>query len=100
MNKLQLYFNVVEMDEIDKEIDKIEKNIMSTACDTPEGCDSLIWPLGTSAPYKPTSRHEVIRYDYFNLTHLYFGTDFDVVCELPGIFFIWIFFFSLKLFYF
>lgn len=84
MKKLQLYFDTVEMDEIDSKIDQLEQNIMETACDTPEGCDSLVWPLGVPQPYKPTSRHEVIRYDYFNLTHLYFGSDFDVVEELSG----------------
>ncbi|CAF0897050.1 unnamed protein product [Brachionus calyciflorus] len=83
MKKLKLYFDVVEMDEIDKEIEFIEQDMMITACDTPEGCDSLIWPLGVPPPYKPTSRHEVIRFDYFNLTHLYFGTDFDVVTIMP-----------------
>ena len=75
------------MDEINAEIDSLEKNIMETACDTPEGCDSLIWPLGVPPPYKPTSRHEVIRHDYFNLTHLFLGTDFDVINELTGLYY-------------
>jgi hypothetical protein len=69
------------LDEIRSNIDSIEKDIYETVCNTPDGCDSLVWPLGVQPSYKPTNRHEVIRWDYFNLTHLYLGTDFDVVEE-------------------
>lgn len=72
------------MDEINAEILKIEKNILETVCYTPEGCDSLVWPLGVPSPYKPKTRHEIIRYDYFNHTHIFLGGDFDVVNELTG----------------
>lgn len=70
------------MDEIDIEVDKIEKQIMGLACKTPEGCDHVIWPMGVSAPYKPNSRHEVIRWDYFNSTHIFLGNDFESVEDL------------------
>ena len=57
---------------------------METVCFTPEGCESLSWPIGTPAPFKPSSRHEVIRFDYFNSTHVFLGTDFDVVNKFTG----------------
>ena len=72
------------MDKINHDIAKIEQDIYETVCQTPAGCDSLVWPLGVPEPYKPINRHEVIRWDFFNLTHLYFGTDFDVVEEMSG----------------
>ena len=34
------------MNDILKEITQIEQNIYSIVCDTPEGCDSIVWPLG------------------------------------------------------
>jgi len=82
MQKLQLYYNYVDIEEIHKEITSIEKDIVETACYTPEGCNGLTWPLGVPAPFTPTSRHDVIRWDYFNETHIYFEGDFDVVNEL------------------
>ncbi len=69
------------MDNIRSSIDSIEKEIYETVCNTPDGCGSLVWPLGVQPHHKPTNRHEVIRWDYFNLTHLYLGTDFDVIEE-------------------
>ena len=71
----------MELNEINKKIDSIETDIQATVCQTPQGCDSLVWPISVPAPYKPVSRHEVIRWDYFNFTHLYLGTDFDVIEE-------------------
>jgi hypothetical protein len=71
----------VELDEISKSVVSIENDIYETACNTPDGCDSLVWPLGVPSPHKPSNRHDVIRWDYFNLTHLYLGTDFDVIEE-------------------
>lgn len=73
------------MDKIDSYITDIEKNIMDIVCETPDGCESLIWPLGVSAPYKPKSRHEVIRWDYFNRTHIFLGNDFETIEELTGV---------------
>ncbi len=78
------YFDQVETDQIDNEIDKLEKNILETVCHTPEGCDSLTWPLGVPSPFKATSRHEIIRYDYFNATHIFLSGDFDVYSEMTG----------------
>lgn len=74
----------MEIDEIEAQILKVEENILETVCFTPEGCESLSWPMGTPTPFKPTSRHEVIRYDYFNRTHIFLGTDFEVVSKFTG----------------
>jgi hypothetical protein len=75
------------MDEIDKEIIKIEDNILETVCHTPNGCSSLTWPLGVPPSYKATSRHEIIRYDYFNGSHILLSGDFDVYNEMTGLHF-------------
>lgn len=78
------YFDQVEIDEIEVEISNVEENILETICYTPEGCESLSWPMGTPPPFKPSSRHEVIRFDHFNSSHVFLGTDFDVVNLFTG----------------
>ena len=72
------------MDEIMTKIAKTEVEIMETVCETPEGCHSLKWPLGVPPPYKAINRHEIIRWDYFNSTHVFFVNDYEVVNEMSG----------------
>ena len=68
-------------------IENLEKNILETVCETPAGCDSLMWPLAAPSSYKSLNRHEIIRWDYFNRTHLFLGTDFEVITEMNGKYF-------------
>lgn len=82
MNKLKIYFNQVEIDKLEDEIRSVEKNILDMACYAPDGCNGITWPLGIPQPHKPISRFEVIEMDYFNETHIFFDSDFDVVSEL------------------
>jgi hypothetical protein len=82
MHKLKIYFNQVEIDKLEDEIDSIEKNILDMACYAPDGCNGITWPLGISQPHKPLSRFEVLKMDYFNETHIFFDNDFNVVNEL------------------
>lgn len=70
------------MAEIENNIKKIEENIMETVCETNAGCDSLVWPLGVPEPYKAKNRHEVIRWDYFNSSHVFLPNDFENINEM------------------
>ena len=54
------------------------------ACESPEGCNGITWPLGVPSPFHPNNRYEVIRWDFFNETHIYLEGDFDVTNELSG----------------
>lgn len=80
MLKLQSYFNQVEIDEMTESIAKYEENIDNLACFASEGCGNIPWPLGVPAPFKPPSRFDVLRWDFFNETHIYLKTD-DAVIE-------------------
>ena len=48
MFKLQIYFNQVDLIEINSEIENLKENILELVCDTPEGCNNLQWPLSKS----------------------------------------------------
>lgn len=80
MLKLQTYFNQVEIDEMTASIAKYEENIDDLSCFAPEGCGNIPWPLGVPAPFKPPTRFDVLRWDFFNETHIYLKTD-DAVIE-------------------
>ena len=73
------------MDEIDLKIKQIENEIVNLSCKSPDGCESSVWPLGVAPPYKASNRHEVIRWDYFNQSHIFLGNDFESVEEMKGI---------------
>ncbi|CAF1657822.1 unnamed protein product, partial [Didymodactylos carnosus] len=79
MLKLQKYFNQVEIDEIKQDIFKHEQNIEQLSCYAPDGCNQIPWPVGVPPPYRPPTRFDVLRWDYFNETHIYLETDNDVV---------------------
>ncbi|CAF0742615.1 unnamed protein product [Adineta steineri] len=79
MLKLQKYFNQVEIDEMTRSISKYEETIENLSCYAPEGCGNIPWPVGVPPPFKPTSRFDVLRWDYFNETHIYLKTDIDVI---------------------
>ncbi|UJR21143.1 hypothetical protein I4U23_024242 [Adineta vaga] len=79
MLKLQNYFNEVEINEMTEEILKYEKTIESLSCYAPEGCGNIPWPVGVPPPFKPPTRFDVLRWDYFNESHMYLKTDSDVI---------------------
>ncbi|CAF0890604.1 unnamed protein product, partial [Didymodactylos carnosus] len=79
MLKLQMYFNHVEIAEIKQDIIKHEQNIEQLSCYAPEGCNEIPWPVGVPPPFRPSTRFDVLRWDYFNETHIYLETDNDVV---------------------
>ena len=80
------YFNQVEIDEIKNSISKCEATIEKLSCYAPEGCGNIPWPVGVPPPFKPPTRFDVLRWDYFNETHIYLKTDNDVVSPMKSIF--------------
>ncbi|CAF2813716.1 unnamed protein product [Rotaria sp. Silwood2] len=84
MLKLQKYFNQVEIDEMTKSISKYEETIEELSCYAPEGCGNIPWPVGVPSPFKPPTRFDVLRWDFFNETHIYLKTDNDVINSLDN----------------
>jgi len=81
------YFNEVEINEMTQNILKYEETIERLSCYAPEGCGNIPWPVGIPPPFKPPTRYDVLRYDYFNETHIYLKTDNDVIDKMKGIIF-------------
>ncbi|CAF4644685.1 unnamed protein product [Rotaria sp. Silwood1] len=79
MLKLQKYFNQVEINEMTQSIKKYEETIERLSCYASEGCGNIPWPVGVPPPFKPPSRFDVLRWDYFTETHIYLKTDNDVM---------------------
>lgn len=40
--------------------------------------------LGVSPPSRPQNRFDLIRWDYFTETHIYYDSDFSNIRELKG----------------
>jgi hypothetical protein len=53
------------------------------SCYSTEGCGNIPWPVGVPPPFKPPTRFDVLRWDYFNETHIYLKT--DVIDLMQGI---------------
>ncbi|CAF2830195.1 unnamed protein product [Rotaria sp. Silwood2] len=87
MLKLQKYFNQVEINDMTQSIKKYEETIERLSCYATEGCENIPWPVGIPPPFKPSTRFDVLRWDYFNETHIYLKADNDVVDLIKGMLF-------------
>lgn len=50
----------------------------------PGGRSGVAWPVGAPPGNKPVSRFDVLRWDYFTLSHIYPESDFGNLKELAG----------------
>ena len=75
---------MLELTSTRREIASITENILYMSQFAPGGRDSITWPVGVPEPYRPKNRFDVIRWDYFTETHIYFKNDFTNVEELTG----------------
>ncbi|XP_046326065.2 chondroitin sulfate synthase 2-like [Haliotis rufescens] len=83
--KLHRYFCILELNLTEQAIAKTTENIIYMSQFAPGGRDSITWPVGVPEPYRPKNRFDVIRWDYFTETHIYFDDDFSNVEELKGV---------------
>jgi hypothetical protein len=68
-------------------IAKYEETIENLSCYAMEGCGNTPWPVGVPPPFKPPTRFDVLRWDYFNETHIYLKTDDTVIDPMKRMFF-------------
>ena len=67
-----------------EKISHYEETIDNLSCHSTEGCGNIPWPVGVPPPFKPPTRFDVLRWDYFNETHIFLKTDHDVINEMEG----------------
>lgn len=58
--------------------------VIKTSNFTPPDQRDLSWPIGNQPEYKEKNRFDVLRWTYFNMTHVYLQDDFDTVQELDS----------------
>nr|XP_018911367.1 PREDICTED: chondroitin sulfate synthase 2 [Bemisia tabaci] len=75
--QLHAYFSKSELDHTKQEILNLRRSLLNVSVNAPSGPQSLTWPLGNQPENKPLSRFDVLRWDYFNETHIYFDSDFS-----------------------
>ncbi|BFY97631.1 hypothetical protein BsWGS_00671 [Bradybaena similaris] len=83
--KLHRYFCEVELNSTRHQIQEMKDNILFMSQFAPGGQDSVTWPIGIPEPYRPKNRFDVIRWDYFTETQIFFQDDFTNVRELTGV---------------
>ena len=52
-----------------RKIESLQEEIKNLSSKTSEGKDGLSWPIGVNPPFQPTTRWDVINWDYFDATH-------------------------------
>jgi hypothetical protein len=67
-------------------IAKYEETIENLSCYASEGCGNIPWPVGVPPQFKPPTRFDVLRWDYFNETHIYLKTDETVIDPMKRMF--------------
>lgn len=70
--------------KIHKLINDIRKVISVTAHLGPSNQRNVSWPIGNQPGNRPLGRFDILRWSYFNESHIFFETDFVNIQELRG----------------
>lgn len=81
--KLHKHFCEKEIEVTKSKIKEAQRQMIRMAPWVPKN-DTLTWPLGVPPPVEPTTRFDIIRWNYFTNTHIYLDDDFTNVRELRG----------------
>ncbi|KAG8035704.1 hypothetical protein G9C98_001132 [Cotesia typhae] len=83
--KIHAYAAAKELKRIEDEIIKLRNEISSSAHLSPvTNKTPLSWPVGIGPGNKAPGRFDVLRWNFFNETHVFMETDFDNVAPLVG----------------
>lgn len=77
------YFQINSI-KVHKLITNIRKVVSETAYLGPPSQRNVSWPIGNQPGNKPLGRFDVLRWSYFNESHIFFETDFVNIQELKG----------------
>ncbi|GAB1603562.1 chondroitin sulfate synthase 2-like [Argonauta hians] len=83
--KLHKYFCQLDLNTTLAQIESTKEEILYLSQFAPGGKSSLSWPVGVPEPFKPRNRFDVIQWQYFTETHLYFDSDYSNEKLLTGV---------------
>ncbi|XP_066589072.1 chondroitin sulfate synthase 2 isoform X2 [Prorops nasuta] len=84
MYKLHSYFTAVEAMAVQEKIFKLRSSMIEGAKLSALNYQNTSWPIGNQAGSKPMGRFDVLRWTYFNETHMFLETDFINLKEMQG----------------
>jgi len=70
------------LDLLQEKINSLRYEILNTSYAAPGGRDSIVWPVGATPENQPSTRFDVLRWDYFTLSHIYPESDFSNLKQL------------------
>ncbi|CAH1788052.1 unnamed protein product [Owenia fusiformis] len=83
--RLHRHFCELALNESKVELEKTKDDIIRMSYSAPGGRASATWPIGIPPPFKPKTRFDVIRWDYFTETQIFLENDFSNVKPLTGV---------------
>lgn len=78
------YFSKVALTATQLEIAARRSAVLNMSYIAPGGRSGVAWPVGATPGNRPASRFDVLRWDYFTLSHIYPESDFSNLKELVG----------------
>ncbi|XP_072902434.1 LOW QUALITY PROTEIN: chondroitin sulfate synthase 2-like [Hemitrygon akajei] len=84
MYRLHKRFTQLELEQTYREIQTLQEELRNVTGLAEEG-EWASWPLGISPPFRPRSRFEVLRWDYFTEEQVFWCADGAPRCQLRGV---------------
>ncbi|KAJ8680351.1 hypothetical protein QAD02_016138 [Eretmocerus hayati] len=80
--KFNSYLAEIELMKVKEQIESIRMEIQKTVNLTSNYPQEISWPIGNQPESKAVNRFDVLRWAYFNTTHVFLHDDFGTVKEL------------------
>ncbi|CAH2281608.1 chondroitin sulfate glucuronyltransferase [Pelobates cultripes] len=85
MYRLQRKLSEILLRRTYRQIRHLQNEILNLSSLTPEPEASVSWPVGVSPPFSPTSRFDLLTWEYFTETHSFSCPDGSPKCPLQGV---------------
>ncbi|XP_044138509.1 chondroitin sulfate glucuronyltransferase-like [Bufo gargarizans] len=83
--KLQRKLSQIRMRWSYRRIQRLQGEIRNLSSFTPDGGAGLLWPIGVNPPFTPTSRFDLLTWEYFTEMHTFSCPDGAPKCLLQGV---------------
>lgn len=85
MYNLQRKLSQIRLDRTYSRIQRLQSEIRNLSSFTPDGDSGLSWPMGVNPPFSPTSRFDLLTWEYFTELHTFSCPDGAPKCPLQGV---------------